>query len=130
MVYTGNENSTGYVISATGSLSDSIGDLNVVSMYSVILNPLTTRRKNGKTWLNNLTYVLSFGEETEHLIGDINADGKINARDAKMALQHFTGKIKLTDEQKERADVNKDGKINARDAKLILQYFTGKIKEL
>ena len=67
-------------------------------------------------------------KEKQFKMGDINADGKINARDAKMALQHFTGKIKLTDDQKSRADVNEDGKINARDAKLILQFFTGKIK--
>ena len=72
---------------------------------------------------------LTITEDTELALGDINADGKINARDAKMALQQFTGKIKLTEDQKSRADVNDDGKINARDAKMILQYFTGKIKE-
>ena len=67
-------------------------------------------------------------ESGDIALGDINADGQINARDAKMALQYFTGKIQLTEEQIKRADVNKDGQINARDAKLILQYFTGKIE--
>ena len=76
-----------------------------------------------------IKYPIEFISAIKYQKGDINADGKINARDAKMALQHFTGKIKLTDEQKERADVNEDGKINARDAKLILQFFTGKIKK-
>ena len=60
MMYVGSEEGRGYVISATGSLSDSDGDLNVRSMYSVILNPLTTRRSNQRTWLNNLTAVLTF----------------------------------------------------------------------
>ena len=60
------------------------------------------------------------------LIGDVNGDGKINARDAKLVLQYFNGKVELTEEQKAKADVNGDGKINARDAKLILQIFNGK----
>ena len=76
-----------------------------------------------------IKYPIEFISAIKYQKGDINADRKINARDAKMALQHFTGKIKLTEDQKLRADVNADGKINARDAKLILQYFTGKIKE-
>ena len=62
MVYVGSENAKNYVISDTGSLSDSYGDINVRSMYSVILNPLTTRRRNGNTWLNNLKNALVFGE--------------------------------------------------------------------
>ena len=57
----------------------------------------------------------------QYLLGDVNADGKINARDAKLVLQYFNGQVTLTAEQQARADVNKDGKINARDAKLILQ---------
>jgi len=60
------------------------------------------------------------------LIGDVNGDGKINARDAKLVLQYFNGKTEFTEEQKAKADVNGDGKINARDAKLILQIFNGK----
>jgi len=59
-------------------------------------------------------------------LGDVNGDEKINARDAKLVLQYFNGKVELTDEQKAKADVNGDGKINARDAKLILQTFNGK----
>ncbi|MCR4762009.1 MAG: C40 family peptidase [Lachnospiraceae bacterium] len=44
-----------YVISDTGRLSDSTGELAVRSMYSVILNPLNVRRAAGTTWLANLT---------------------------------------------------------------------------
>ena len=64
-------------------------------------------------------------EDSSILLGDVNADGKINARDAKLVLQYFNGQVTLTKEQQARADVNKDGKINARDAKLILQKFNG-----
>ena len=61
MVYIGNENGTSYVISDTGSLSDSVGETEVRSMYSVIINPLTVRRKNGSKWISNLTFYLTFG---------------------------------------------------------------------
>ena len=60
------------------------------------------------------------------LLGDVNGDGKVNARDAKLVLQYFNGKVEFTEEQKAKADVNGDSKINARDAKLILQIFNGK----
>ena len=46
-----------------------------------------------------------------------------------MALQYYTKKIQLTENQKLAADVNKDEKINARDAKMILQYYTKKISD-
>ena len=75
------------------------------------------------------SYTLNVEEAPEIQLGDINGDLEINARDAKLAIQYFTGKIELTTEQQARADVNKDGNINARDAKLIIQLFTGKITE-
>ena len=129
MMYTGNENKTSYVISATGSLSDSTGDLDVRSMYSVILNPLTTRRKNGTTWLNNLTYVLSFGEieEEAYTKGDVNGDGKVNAGDYVAILNYVRKKIDLTEEQLQRADANGDGKVNAGDYVTVLNMVRGKI---
>lgn len=59
MIYTGMDDATGspmaYVISDTGSVADSTGDPTIKSIYSVILNPLTARRKSGNTWLKELT---------------------------------------------------------------------------
>ena len=59
MIYTGTTVMDGrkmaYVISDTGSLSDSTGELSVRNMYSVILNPLSVRRRNESTWLSNIT---------------------------------------------------------------------------
>lgn len=63
---------------------------------------------------------------SDAILGDINADGRINAKDATMILQYSTGI--LSPEKaflKEAADVNSDGKINAKDATLILQYSVG-----
>ena len=54
MIFLGMENGMGYVISDTGSLSAPTGALNVKSVYSVIINPLSARRRDGSTWLQNL----------------------------------------------------------------------------
>ena len=35
-------------------------DFNVRSMYSVIINPLTVKRKNENTWLHDITQIISF----------------------------------------------------------------------
>mgnify|MGYP005770669519 CR=1 FL=1 len=75
----------------------------------------------------NKSQTFSIEKINQYELGDIDGDGKINARDAKLVMQHFTKKIILTEEQQERAEVSGDGKINARDAKLIMQYFTKKI---
>ena len=64
MIYTGTVENMGYVISDTGSLSDSEGETDVRSMYSIILNPLSVKRRNGSTWLSNLhSAVLPISEE-------------------------------------------------------------------
>lgn len=68
MVYTGSEEGIGYSISATSSVVESEGDIEVLSVYSVILNPLTVRRKSGKTWLNQTTAVMTFGEIEKNLV--------------------------------------------------------------
>lgn len=74
----------------------------------------------------NNSQTLDIQKITEYTLGDINEDGQVNSRDAKLALQYYVGKTKLTENQKLAGDVNKDGEINSRDAKLILQYYVGK----
>ena len=44
---------------------------------------------------------------------DINADGKVDAQDAKAAVQNAVTGVKKT------ADVNKDGKVDSADAKVV-----------
>ncbi len=59
MIYTGTtETENGpmsCVISDSGSVVDSTGELKVRTMYSVIINPLSLRRKTGATWISSLT---------------------------------------------------------------------------
>lgn len=53
--------------------------------------------------------------------GDINADGKITASDARTALRAASGLEELKNKEFEAADVNSDSKVNAADARIILR---------
>ncbi len=66
MIFLGMDNGIGYVISDTGTLSDSKGELHVQSVYSVIINPLTARRRDGTTWLQNLVSAVVPAEYNSH----------------------------------------------------------------
>ncbi len=59
--------------------------------------------------------------------GDVNDDGRVDARDALLVLQAAVGKLALADEDKPVADGNADGRVDARDALLILRFAVGKI---
>jgi len=61
------------------------------------------------------------------LRGDLTGDGKINAADARVALQAGAGKVTLTGNDPALGDANRDGKVNAADARLMLQMGAGKI---
>lgn len=58
--------------------------------------------------------------------GDVNADGKTDAKDALAVLKFSVGKAIPTLVQKQLADVNGDTVINAKDALEILKYAVGK----
>ena len=84
--------------------------------------------EEGSKTLNN---EISFTKLFIRPMGDVfdnKGDGKVNARDAAMILQHAARMIKLDEVEQAYANVyedyNNDGspKINARDAAMILQY--------
>ena len=60
-------------------------------------------------------------------IGDINADGKINATDALIALETSVGSFKPTKSQSKAADIDKDGKVTSNDALIILSISAGNL---
>ncbi len=71
---------------------------------------------------DGLQKVAAFSYYQAYTLGDVDADGKINASDALVALQKSVELIELSDTQMMAADVTKDGKINSSDALKILQY--------
>ncbi len=64
-------------------------------------------------------------DATIYLLGDVDGNGKINARDKKTIYNHIAGESELTDYDFRVGDVNGDGKINARDKKMIYNHIAG-----
>ena len=64
----------------------------------------------------------SFGPYTVCLIGDINADSKINSADAHLILRHAVGLTTLSGNLLISADWNGDGKVNSSDALEVLKF--------
>lgn len=54
---------------------------------------------------------------------DLNKDGKVDAADAKAAVQNVVEGVKAT------ADVNKDGKVDAADAKVVKEKAKASAKK-
>ena len=61
----------------------------------------------------------------EGSVGDLNGDGRINARDARLLLQFLAGLTEEGEVDEALADFNGDGRVNARDARAILQAVAG-----
>ncbi len=63
--------------------------------------------------------------EVQATLGDVNGDGKLNARDARALLRYIAGLTDDTEIDENVADYNKDGKVNARDARAMLRHIAG-----
>ncbi|MBQ5592338.1 MAG: hypothetical protein IIU80_05280 [Clostridia bacterium] len=60
-------------------------------------------------------------------LGDVNADGKVNATDALIALETAVGSYKASKSQLKAADIDKDGRITSNDALIMLSISSGKL---
>lgn len=58
-------------------------------------------------------------------VGDVNGDGRINARDARALLRLVAGLAEEGEANEAAADVNGDGRVNARDARTLLRQIAG-----
>ena len=61
----------------------------------------------------------------EYQVGDVNGDGKVQALDARLILQHIASLKTLTEAELARADVTGDGAVKATDARKILRIVAG-----
>ena len=62
---------------------------------------------------------------SNNMVGDVNADGKVNATDRRI-LARYLAKWSGAEEQIlswDAADINKDGKINASDRRILARYL-------
>ena len=58
-------------------------------------------------------------------LGDVNGDGAVNTRDARLLLQYVANIIGQDDLLLIVADLNGDGEINTRDARTLLRHIAG-----
>ena len=61
----------------------------------------------------------------DYIVGDIDGDGKINAKDANLLKRIVSGTLTPTDFQRKTGDINGDGTLNAIDANLITRLAAG-----
>ena len=101
------------------------GDHSMGDWYVAIPSTATTHGEEHRD-CENCDY---YESRQSNLLGDVNGDGKINTRDAKLIMQYELGLIDETKLDLVAADVNGDGRINTRDAKLIMQLELGLIEE-
>lgn len=59
------------------------------------------------------------------IVGDINGDGKLNAKDSALIRKYITGSLTPTPAQMKLIDINSDGKINAKDSSLLKRLIVG-----
>jgi formylglycine-generating enzyme required for sulfatase activity len=104
-----------------------IVDFEIKSTAPVGTTPLSLQAKlvdeNGKVFLSTT----EAGAVTVAVLGDVNADGEVNAGDAVLVLRYSAGLLTMTDAQKDVGDVNGDRALNSADAILLLRKLAGLI---
>lgn len=58
-------------------------------------------------------------------VGDVNGDGAVNTRDARLILRYIAGLVDESGINKDAADFNGDGQVNTRDARAVLRFIAG-----
>lgn len=94
-----------------------------VPLYYIIEHSFHTNAKAAK-WLSDSGNLKALAEAEAAVIadyygisrkGDVNGDGKVNAKDYMLLKSAVLGKSDLTGAQTDAADLDGDGKVNAKD---------------
>ena len=94
-------------------------NVNESGLYRVVMNVTS-----GK---DNFSTSASFDYEKGKMLGDVIADGKITAADARKVLRYSAKLESYSANIEINGDVNRDGKITSSDARLILKIATLKL---
>ena len=87
----------------------------------VIRNISSYAERDGSIAIIEIVFAPSF------VLGDVNADGCVNAYDAILIMRYALGLIELTDKQLLAANTNSDSVVNASDAIVIMRKTLGLI---
>ena len=75
-------------------------------------------------WNDFVKRVMDYTHAMDHP-GDVDMDGKVTTKDARLALRAAVGLTKLTGPQTVAADTDGDGKVTTKDARAILKMSVG-----
>ena len=81
----------------------------------------------GKETIAWIDYTFTAGSSGGTLVGDVNADGKVNGADSGILSRYTAGWDGYADKIKDMnaADINRDGKVNGADSGLLSRYTAG-----
>ena len=117
--YTDDEFVMGHVYYLQLSISPRTYSLDNIIESDIELNlgRIHTFTKNGDNVVISIEFAI---EPPEFRLGDVNGDGKVNARDVTAIMKAIiSGAVLPLD----RADINNDGKINARDVVALMKLI-------
>ena len=110
----------------TATVSAASGTATAFSLNNVAAGTYTMEVSKDKHATRTYTITVGSSNVTQDAkicpIGDLNADGQVNAKDYKLILQHINKSKPLTGYALECANINGDANVNAKDMKLILQH--------
>ena len=103
-------------------IPESTGGMTAGDFKSQISNKINIGIDDSAIITNGLKFSFGNTEYSIILKGDVNADGKISAADARTILR-IAAKLENPDEvTKESADIDSDGKVTSKEARSVLRF--------
>ena len=130
-LFAGSSTTPKYTVSVPGGIKDSSGKyIAEYEIPDVAAGTYTMTVSKSKHVTREYTVTVGAENVTQDveiwLLGDVNGDGTINAKDKKIIYGHINDSTtELTGYIFDVGDVNKDGAINAKDKKLIFGHISG-----
>ncbi|MDY3938538.1 MAG: leucine-rich repeat protein [Oscillospiraceae bacterium] len=103
-------------------IPESTGGMTAGDFKSQISNKINIGIDDSAIITNGLKFSFGNTEYSIILKGDVNADGKITAKDARSILRIAARLEQPDDVTKEAADVDSDGKVTSKEARSVLRF--------
>ncbi len=99
-----------------------IGGITVYEFKSLFENEIKVNFDDGENAFNGMAFMSENHEYILIIKGDTQANGKINASDARTILRIAARLEQPDDVTKDAADVDSDGKVTSKEARIVLRF--------
>ena len=102
-----------------------------IEQEEFIAEEITVKNANGEVVDENSKLATGYIINDKYpisVIGDVNGDGEVDARDSLRILKNSVGTYDLNAEYSEAGDLNGDGIIDSRDSLRVLKYSVNTYK--